>query len=657
MKKKTGMILFMMALLTSIIWCSPLQAAVIPGLTGIEDGGAYNESSKIINAVEEGKYTMTLGDRSGGNHTITFWIDRTAPVVDGVVEGGIYNNERQITISDGTNGSGVVSVTLNGEPKPTTGFSESIEGEYTLVAIDKAGNNKTVNFRIDKTKPIITNFTVSHRREDDGHFLLEIYELTATGTDNGIPFTAGPNDTLIKKLDRTPIDNYFEISEDNWGEIIYTPDEFGMYRVYIKDKAGNISDDCLFVSWTGSLGPVIKDNELPKISIDPPNPLNARVNDIVSYKVKYSDDVKLDRITLSAADVTIKTSGTAVGALLPIEGTGNERTVKVKVVSGTGSIWIELNKDTAYDVAGKSTLAAISTAFAVEEPIFSLGPVTITSTNDNTKYAKVNDVITLDFTSNIDLTVNPTVKISGNAASVNGSGKSWRATYTVSASTPEGLAAIQIICKDRFGNVLPTITSTTDGSTVTVDRSAPKSPDVEDGKAYNYDKIITFSDTAGIKSAQLKKNEDNPQDIVSGITLADGADYVLTLTDILDQTRIYRFKIDKIKPVYSNFTVSHSRVDDGYSLTDEYVIMATGTDIGSGLAGGAANAVVIRKSDGMKIDNYFGVSEDNWGEITYAPEFGVYRIYIQDKANNISDNYVSINWTGAASSLVPYIEQ
>ncbi|MBM6838281.1 Ig-like domain repeat protein, partial [Clostridium saudiense] len=84
--------------------------------------------------------------------------DKTLPVitVEGVSDGLAYNHEVTPTVN--ANEESKVEYKLNGEAYELTTLSE--EGQYTLevIATDKAGNvsNTSVNFEIDKTRPVIT---------------------------------------------------------------------------------------------------------------------------------------------------------------------------------------------------------------------------------------------------------------------------------------------------------------------------------------------------------------------------------------------------------------------------------------------------------------------------------------------------------------------
>ncbi len=102
-----------------------------------------------------------------------------------------------------------------------------------------------------------------------------------------------------------------------------------------------------------------------------------------------------------------------------------------------------------------------------------LGPVTIASSNTNAAWAKIGNTVSLAFTSSEPIQT-PVVTLLGTAATVaNTGGNNWTATATVGAGTAEGVAAFSIAAVDLIGNTAPPVTTTTNASGVTVDKTAP----------------------------------------------------------------------------------------------------------------------------------------------------------------------------------------
>lgn len=142
---------------------------IAPVVNGVTNGASYNVNQTITfnegtaklngtfftsgSSVDtEGSYVLVVTDSAGNTTTIAFSIDKTAPIVSGVAEGGSYNSSKTITFNEGT-------ATLNGQSF-VSGMSVDAEGSYVLVVTDDAGNSITVTFSINKTAPI--KYTVKY---------------------------------------------------------------------------------------------------------------------------------------------------------------------------------------------------------------------------------------------------------------------------------------------------------------------------------------------------------------------------------------------------------------------------------------------------------------------------------------------------------------
>src|SRR5690606_29148510 len=128
---------------------------------------------------EEGEYELVVIDAASNKTTMTFTIDKTAPVVTGVTDGEYYNEDVTVAFNEGT-------ATLNGNVF-TSGTEITAEGGYKLTVTDAAGNMTVVAFTIDKTAPVVTGV-------EDGGFYSEDVQVIfegATATLNGNTYTSG----------------------------------------------------------------------------------------------------------------------------------------------------------------------------------------------------------------------------------------------------------------------------------------------------------------------------------------------------------------------------------------------------------------------------------------------------------------------------------
>jgi hypothetical protein len=104
-----------------------------------------------------------------------------------------------------------------------------------------------------------------------------------------------------------------------------------------------------------------------------------------------------------------------------------------------------------------------------------LDNLTIASDNTlNTTLAKTNDNITLSITSS-EAIQTPTVRISGQNVlpSMVSDNITWSATYKMVEARDEGSVSLNIVFSDLAGNAGDTVTSTTNGSAVRFDKTAP----------------------------------------------------------------------------------------------------------------------------------------------------------------------------------------
>lgn len=126
------------------------------------------------------------------------------------------------------------------------------------------------------------------------------------------------------------------------------------------------------------------------------------------------------------------------------------------------------------DAAGNWQIEGNATTYSwtVDVTPPTLSSVTIASNNSNASLAKVGDTITLSFTADDDITT-PTVLIAGNTAVVTGGPIVWNATTTLGGVEATGTIAFTINFTDIAGNSGTAVIGTTDGSSVTFDKTAP----------------------------------------------------------------------------------------------------------------------------------------------------------------------------------------
>jgi hypothetical protein len=194
------------------------------------------------------------------------------------------------------------------------------------------------------------------------------------------------------------------------------------------------------------------------------NPVLAKQGNEVMLSFTASEAIQTPSVTLLGVTATVANPS------------GNNWTATATVSAGTleGVATFSIS---AIDLVGNAALVVTTTtdgsSVTVDRTLPGLTAVTITSNNVNPVLAKQGNEVRLSFTAS-ELIQTPSVTVLGVAATVaNPSGNNWTATATVSAGTLEGVATFSISAIDVAGNAAPAVTTTTDGSSVTVDRTLP----------------------------------------------------------------------------------------------------------------------------------------------------------------------------------------
>lgn len=241
-----------------------------------------------------GTYTVYAIDNNGNEtvETITVTnidetpeIDREKPIITGVTEGSIYQEQVVPEVTD--EHLKEIILLKDGEEIAYNNQTPITEdGNYTLTARDEAGNETTVHFSIDKTAPSIT---------------VQLSEVTEEQTVN-VDITVTEQVTSIESVKmaqgRQDI-SYFKNNgtdtniPEGQKEIIAntTVSENGFYTIYAKDTAGNESVSILEVTEI--------QEEKPEEDTTPPTITGVEEGKTYGEKVTPSvQDEKLKEVTL-----------------------------------------------------------------------------------------------------------------------------------------------------------------------------------------------------------------------------------------------------------------------------------------------------------------------------------------------------------------------
>lgn len=96
-------------------------------------------------ATKDGIYKVDIKLASGITKTLKFTVDKTKPTTN--IKAKTYKKKVKVTFKD--KGSGIKSATLN-KKKIKSGKIVTKAGSYTLTLKDKAGNTKTIKFKLSK---------------------------------------------------------------------------------------------------------------------------------------------------------------------------------------------------------------------------------------------------------------------------------------------------------------------------------------------------------------------------------------------------------------------------------------------------------------------------------------------------------------------------
>ena len=255
----------------------------------IIDNGDGTYTTKIHLATE-GRYVLNIKvvDKAGNTtYTRRGWykIDRTEPTIvlhkdknPEEIKPGVHNYCVSATISD----KNLKSTKLNGKDYKSDDFICD-DGNHTLVATDKAGNSKTIEFKIDRTYPVITINGVNYTGDTNDAGFFNNIDLKLTEVNN---YTAWVND---KEVDLTTYDfnkdgNYkVKVVDEasNNTTVKFTVDTIPVALVELRVNSNNANKDVAKLGDT--VGIYLNVNE--ELKENPTFMINGK-----EYKVNYTDN-------------------------------------------------------------------------------------------------------------------------------------------------------------------------------------------------------------------------------------------------------------------------------------------------------------------------------------------------------------------------------
>ncbi len=456
-------------------------------------------------------YTMTVGDAAG---TIPFAIsfadlagnsgtvtattnstnvlyDKTTPslvsvsVVSNNANSALIKTGEAITLSFTSSKTiATPTVTIAGHTvTATNGAGNNWTAVYTMVSGDVSGivsfnisfsdlsgnagtvvttttNSSSVTF--DKTAPLLTTVTIA---SNNGNAALAkagdvvSINLTASESINSPVVTvAGHTAGVTNTNGNNWLAVYTMVNGDATGTV--------SFNISFSDLAGNAG---VAVTATSNSSSVIFDKTAPllnsvTIASDNANPALAKPGNKVTLSFISNETITTPTVTIAGAVATVANIS------------GNNWTVAYTMSGADASGTVSFNISFS-DLAGNPGTATTSTTNAssvvFDKTAPSLSVVSTISNNANTGLIKTGETITLNFIAD-KVIATPSVTIAGHTVTAtNGSGNGWTAAYTMVSADASGIVSFSISFSDLTGIAGATVTNTTDGSSVSFDKTVP----------------------------------------------------------------------------------------------------------------------------------------------------------------------------------------
>ena len=376
----------------------------------------------------------------------------------------------------------------------------------TLAALSMTSNNDNTDYA--KEGDIVTlSFTSSENVQDAPTVTVDGNNATVSGSNTSWTAT------------------YTMQSGDTEGDLAFTVDFI--------DIAGNNGTRVTSLI----TGDVVKyDQTIPTLSTASISSNNsngatlAKVGDVITISITASENIQTPTVTIAgnAAAIASGNNGESVYTA----------TYTMQSSDNTGVIAFTVDfSDIANNVGTQVTAVANDSdggvTFDKQAPSFTT--VTMSSNNSTSTLAIVNDVITINLTSDeaIKTGSDPTITVNGNTATVTrNSTTSFTATYTMSSPADDAIDGSPIPINisaytDATGNSGTTVTATTDGSAVTYDKTLPTLGTVTIASDNTYDHLATTGDVVTltiVSSENISTPTVSILGATTGVTVTQGAD-------------------------------------------------------------------------------------------------------------------------------------
>ncbi|MDG0794053.1 S-layer homology domain-containing protein [Cohnella ginsengisoli] len=260
--------------------------------------------------------------------------------------------------------------------------------------------------------------------------------------------------------------------------------------------------------------------------------------------------------------------------------------------------------------------------------------LTVASDNGDPSMAKPGSLVSVSLQTDLAIK-QPAIVIGGSGATVSGSGTSWTGTLTLDGTIAEGPLTVSAVFYGTDGAPAPAVAATTDGSSVTVDKTAPAiSYTLTPNAPTKSDVVVDVTATDALSGVAVKKWASGTQDasyfgsqgtaLTNSFAATANGTYTIYVSDGLGNERVSVLTVGNIdrEPPTATATPSTTAPTNGAVV---YTVTA------------ADNVGIDKKlmDAGTRAAAYFqGGGGTAFSSTISIPDNGTYTYYVSDTAGN-----------------------
>jgi len=542
-------------------------------INGSLEGGETTSSTETFPPTVS---SFTLSDTSliaGETATVTL-------VFSEAVAG--FDSDLDITTQNGSLSTMTTSnnITWTGTFTPDTDIEDTtniltLATSYT----DTAGNSplsavSTDNYEVETLVPTLTSVGISSNNSTS--------TLAKEGDEITLSFTSSETintPTVTFESNNVAITNSVtvtNISGDDWT---------ATYTVHSSDTDGSVSFTIDFSDSAGNTNSVnsVTDSSAVTVDMTVPTltPVSIASNNSTSTLAKEGDVVTLSFTaseTIDTPTVVIQSGSASITNSVTVTNTtGDEWTATYTVhtddTDGAVSFTISNFSDLSGNSGSNVTAVTDSSSVTVDKVSPTIDSITMTSNNSTNTLGKLNDVITLSFSSSETINT-PTVTFTDSGTtdlstdSLSSDGNNWTATHTIDAADDDGLVTFVISnISDTAGNTASNVSTVSSGSNVTIDQTLPTLTPITISTDYTVtteariNNVITLTFTASETITPTVVIKDYQNNVLSNDTgPTNTSSYIWEVTHTVDES-------DEDGPISFTIDYSDTAGNDGTQQT------------------------------------------------------------------------------------------